>query len=430
MELIDKAKARTDRAAQFRFEPSSVAGFDSEATYRILALGTEGFVLGNGDNGGNNARIRPEAPDSLNRGQYWQVKMLDLNRRVVSGAFYDQNFDDGGGNAKVDYLLQWPAEEGKWNNAQFVFLPVEGEPGTWQIASAAPAKQGKVYAVKDGQPQAHRSCRSRPRVVVCLRTGGETENPVALLGGRDPLCREQGGRTCHLHALPSERAMTDDAAFYATPWVAPQSASVQCLDGTWKFNLVSEPSQRPVDFYKMDYDVSKWDDIPVPSNWEMQGYDRPIYCNVEYPHSNTPPYIKARPGFNDGGKNYGINPVGSYVRVFELKAPNRPGDRTYIHFGGIYSAAFVYVNGHYVGYSQGSNNVAEFDITDYVRTGANRLAVQVLRWSDGSYLECQDMFRMSGIFRSVYLYAPRKPPCATITSPAASTRLRATAAVR
>ncbi len=404
VELIDKAKARTDRAAQFRFEPSSVAGFDSEATYRILALGTEGFVLGNGDNGGNNARIRPEAPDSLNRGQYWQVKMLDLNRRVVSGAFYDQNFDDGGGNAKVDYLLQWPAEEGKWNNAQFVFLPVKGEPGTWQIASAAPAKQGKVYAVKDGQL----------KLIAAAEAGRESwfafeqvekpkiQSPYWEDETRFAENKEAGHAT--FMPYPSERAMTDDAAFYATPWVAPQSASVQCLDGTWKFNLVSEPSQRPVDFYKMDYDVSKWDDIPVPSNWEMQGYDRPIYCNVEYPHSNTPPYIKARPGFNDGGKNYGINPVGSYVRVFELKAPNRPGDRTYIHFGGIYSAAFVYVNGHYVGYSQGSNNVAEFDITDYVRTGANRLAVQVLRWSDGSYLECQDMFRMSGIFRSVYLY--------------------------
>ena len=139
----------------------------------------------------------------------------------------------------------------------------------------------------------------------------------------------------------------------------------------------------------------------------MQGYDHPIYNNVEYPHSNTPPFINARKGFNDNGKNYGINPVGSYVRFFDLPE-GWEARRTFIHFGGIYSAAFVYLNGQYVGYSQGSNNVAEFDLTPYLRTGKNRLAVQVFRWSDGSYLECQDMFRMSGIFRDVYLYSTPK----------------------
>lgn len=202
---------------------------------------------------------------------------------------------------------------------------------------------------------------------------------------------------------PTEAAMTADADFYRTPWVDTKSEWAMTLNGDWAFNLVPEPSQRPLDFYKEDYDVSKWNTIPVPSNWEMQGYDRPIYCNVEYPHGNTPPYIVARKGFNDGGKNYGINPVGSYVRFFNLPKGWK-SQRTFIHFGGIYSAAFVYLNGKYVGYTQGANNVAEFDLSKYLREGKNRLAVQVFRWSDGSYLECQDMFRMSGIFRDVYLY--------------------------
>ena len=101
--------------------------------------------------------------------------------------------------------------------------------------------------------------------------------------------------------------------------------------------------------------------------------------------------------------NYGINPVGSYVRFFDLPE-GWEKRRTFIHFGGIYSAALIYLNGKYVGYTQGSNNVAEFDLTAYLRAGKNRLAVQVFRWCDGSYLECQDMFRMSGIFRDVYLY--------------------------
>lgn len=202
---------------------------------------------------------------------------------------------------------------------------------------------------------------------------------------------------------PTTEALQADKDFYQTPWVQPKSSSYKLLNGTWAFHFVPEPSQRPTDFYKENYDISQWDKIPVPSNWEMQGYDRPIYANVEYPHANTPPYINARKGFNDGGANYGINPVGSYVHFFELPK-NWEQQRTFIHFGGIYSAAFVYLNGQYVGYTQGANNVAEFDLTKYLRTGKNRLAVQVFRWSDGSYLECQDMFRMSGIFRDVYIY--------------------------
>ena len=201
----------------------------------------------------------------------------------------------------------------------------------------------------------------------------------------------------------SEKDMLSDTAFYHTPWVYTQSKSALLLNGDWHFYLVSNPDLRPADFYKMDYDVSSWATIPVPSNWEMHGYDRPIYCNVEYPHSNTPPFIQAREGFNDNGVNYGVNPVGSYVRMFDLPE-GWDQNRTFIHFGGIYSAAFVYLNGNYVGYTQGANNVAEFDLSKYLRKGTNKLAVQVFRWSDGSYLECQDMFRMSGIFRDVYLY--------------------------
>ena len=140
---------------------------------------------------------------------------------------------------------------------------------------------------------------------------------------------------------------------------------------------------------------------------EMQGYDRPIYANVEFPHANIPPYIQARKGFNDGGKNYGINPVGSYVRTFNLPE-GWDGKRTFIHFGGIYSAAFVYLNGKYVGYSQGANNVAEFDVTKYLKPGENRLAVQVFRWCDGSYLEDQDFFRYTGVARDCYLYTRNK----------------------
>ena len=403
LELAEKASLKNDPAGHFIIRKSRIAGFDAELTYQIVAAGQPGTVLGNGDSGDNNARIRPEKADTANRGQYWNIQMIDAERRVVSGAFYEQNFDDGGGNPAVDYLLQWPAQHGVWNNATFVFLPVEGKDDVYQIASANPAKKEWVYACKDGllkrvarQGAGEESWFRFVQVEKPRFTQPYWEDETMFGENKEP------GHATYI-PYPNTAAMMADKDFYRHPWVSSQSASVVSLNGTWRFHFVDEPSKRPTDFYKEDYDVSGWDTLPVPSNWEMYGYDRPIYCNVEYPHGNTPPFIKARPGYNDGGKNYGINPVGSYVRTFRVP-DNWKGKRTLIHFGGIYSAALVYVNGRYVGYSQGSNNVAEFDLTEHLRSGENRLAVQVFRWSDGSYLECQDMFRMSGIFRDVYLY--------------------------
>lgn len=403
LRLVAKDRARTDRTAHFALRQAALSGFDVALTYRIRSAAHPDRVLGNGDSGENNARIVAEAVDADNRGQYWTVKMPDLQQRVVEGAFYTQNFDDGGDNASIDYLLQWPAQDGVWNNARFLFEPVDGHADTYRIRSASAAKAGTMYALRgtalklvpydahDREAWFTFEQVEKPKI-----KSPYWEDETVFAENKEP-----GAATFMPYA--TEREMLADAAYYATPWTAPQSSLHMSLNGTWRFHFVPEPSQRPLDFWQEGFDVSAWDTIPVPSNWEMQGYDRPIYCNVEYPHSNTPPFIKARPGFNDGGKNYGINPVGSYVRTFTLPA-GWEARRTLIHFGGIYSAAFVWLNGHYVGYTQGSNNVAEFDLTKYVRAGENRLAVQVFRWSDGSYLECQDMFRMSGIFRDVYLY--------------------------
>lgn len=402
--LIDKSKAVGNKAALFTISQASHSGFDTDLTYRIRSVKDADYVLGNGDSGENNARIVAEKADTKNRGQYWNIKMLDLNRRVVSNAFYTQNFDDGGGNASIDYLLQWPADEGVWNNAQFKFEPVAGHVGTYIIRSVGKTKADKMYALKNGQLKSIAYNAKDPNAWFTFE---QVEKPkIKSPYWEDETIfaenKEKGVATYITYA--SEQELMADKAHYNTPWTAPQTTQFISLNGTWKFHFVPEPSQRPLDFWKADYDVSAWDTIPVPSNWEMQGYDKPLYCNVEYPHANTPPFIKARPGYNDGGKNYGIDPVGSYVRTFRV--PNAwDGRRTFIHFGGIYSAAFVWLNGQYVGYTQGANNVTEFDITKFLKKGAeNRLAVQVFRWSDGSYLECQDMFRMSGIFREVYLF--------------------------
>ena len=190
---------------------------------------------------------------------------------------------------------------------------------------------------------------------------------------------------------------------YNKAWLTPEKADYLSLNGTWKFNFVPEPSVRPGedDFWGNDADVSAWDNIKVPSCWEMKGYDLPLYVNVEYAFLNNPPYIKNKV---DG---VGDNPVGSYRRTFTLPA-GWDAKNVFLHFDGLYSAAFVWVNGKYVGYTQGGNNDHEFDLSAHVRAGENNICVQVFRWSDASYLEGQDMFHMSGMHRDVYLYATPK----------------------
>lgn len=184
------------------------------------------------------------------------------------------------------------------------------------------------------------------------------------------------------------------------------------LDGTWKFNFAERSEDRPVDFIEADYDGKGWDDIEVPSNWELKGYGQPIYSNITYPF--TPNILDSTLKFDWKGplppvppKIYRDNPVGSYFRDFDVPAEWK-GQSVIIHFGGVSSAFYIWVNGKEVGYSQGSRLAAEFDITDYLRPGKNRVAVQVFRWSDGSYLEDQDMWRLSGIHREVLLLAQPK----------------------
>jgi beta-galactosidase len=169
------------------------------------------------------------------------------------------------------------------------------------------------------------------------------------------------------------------------------SPFVQLLNGNWKFKWSPKPADRPMDFYKPDVDVSHWDEIPVPANWQLHGYGKPIYTNVVYPFKVDPPKIQ-----------HDNNPVGAYRRTFTI--PEKwDGKEVFIHFEGVKSAFYLWVNGRKVGYSQGSMTPAEFNVTDFLQEGENVLAAEVYRWSDGSYLEDQDMWRLSGIYRDVYL---------------------------
>ncbi len=178
-----------------------------------------------------------------------------------------------------------------------------------------------------------------------------------------------------------------------------QSQYYKSLNGNWKFNWVKKPSDRPVYFYKPEFDSSDWDEIPVPSNWQLHGYGIPIYTNVKYPYSVKTTKIP--------NIDHNYNPVGSYRTEFFLPE-DWEGREIFIHFDGVKSAFYIWINGEKVGYSQGSMTPAEFNITKYSKSGNNFIAVEVYRWSDGSYLEDQDMWRFSGIYRDVYLFSTPK----------------------
>jgi beta-galactosidase len=165
------------------------------------------------------------------------------------------------------------------------------------------------------------------------------------------------------------------------------------LNGTWKFSYVDRPEDRPTEFHQPGFDVGDWAEIEVPSNWERQGFGYPIYINVPYPFEIDEPRVPV----DD-------NPVGSYRRDFEI--PETWSERdVFVEFGAVSSAMYLWVNGQYVGYSEGSKTPSEFEITKYVKPGRNTLAVQVYRWSTGSYLEDQDFWSLSGIQRDVSLFA-------------------------
>ena len=203
----------------------------------------------------------------------------------------------------------------------------------------------------------------------------------------NPLLFSRGTEPPHATLMPYaslERAVSGDR--FASDYFLS-------LNGRWKFHWVPKPADRPVDFFKPAYDVSAWKEISVPGNWQLQGYDVPIYLNSAYPFPTNPPGIP-----------HDRNPVGSYRSEFVIPTAWQ-GRQVFLHFDGVDSAFYVWVNGEMAGYSEDSRTPAEFNITRLLRPGQNVLAVEVYRYSDGSYLECQDFWRLSGIFRNIYLFS-------------------------
>ncbi len=227
---------------------------------------------------------------------------------------------------------------------------------------------------------------------VVLKSGidypAEIENPELLGINKEPY-----------HATLMPYANLQEAL------VAKRHASSLCrsLNGQWKFNWVPTPDQRPVDFYKPDFDVSGWKELPVPSNWEVHGYGTPFYRNLGYTIKKDYPNVMSEPEkWYTSYKER--NPVGSYRRDFEVPADWK-GRRNFITFDGVDCAFFLWINGEKVGFSVNSRNAAEFDLTNYLKTGKNTIAVEVYQYSSGTWLEDQDMFRLHGIFRNVTLWS-------------------------
>lgn len=211
-----------------------------------------------------------------------------------------------------------------------------------------------------------------------ISAGNDWENPKVFAEGR------LAPRATAFPYPDAENALGYDHA--ASPYF-------MSLNGKWKFKFSKTPAERPADFYVNDYSTDGWAEITVPSNWEMEGYGVPIYTNITYPFPKNPPFIP-----------HDDNPVGSYKRDFTIPA-SWDGRKVFLHFDGSTAGMYVWINGEKVGYVQSTKNPAEFDITPYIHQGKNQIACEVYRWTDGSYLEDQDFWRLSGIDRDVYLYS-------------------------
>jgi beta-galactosidase len=203
-------------------------------------------------------------------------------------------------------------------------------------------------------------------------------------------------------AVNREEAHSDHK-FYTSLFQAEQETEMplkQSLNGLWKFHYTKDPHRRPADFYRLDFDCSAWGSIEVPGHIQMQGYGAPQYTNLVYPWDGEsairPPEVPET-----------RNPVGSYVRMFTL-GPELEGKRIYLSFQGVETAFYVWLNGRFVGYSEDAFTPAEFEVTQYLSAGVNRIAVEVFQYGSASWIQDQDFWRFSGIFREVYLYAVPK----------------------
>lgn len=388
----------------------------------------------------NDEQITVTTKSDSNTGQQWIAKQGNYSTtypwhivNVMSSLALDM-----AGNDDTKKPLQWTSENdyqgGQANaNQEWKFEEVDATNHTYKIYAYT---QNKTYYLTydgtDGGKLGRTTDSNNATAFGFLKAsaseggggteggGGSTEETPGDHGSFDVSWISNQSKVsdhkedAHATFIPyaSVEQLKADALHYEQPWQQPDETKAEYinLNGTWKFKYVvgtsSWYSSTPgaSEFQAKDYDDSNWDNIRVPLSWEMANYGKPVYTNVGYPFKDN------APNANVGWTTYGVtdhNATGFYRRTITI--PESWNDkRVFIHFDGVYSAAVVWVNGKYVGYSQGSNTDAEFDLTGFVTTGDNQLSVRVYRWCDGSYLEGQDMWHLSGIHRDVYLVATPK----------------------
>ena len=382
----------------------------------------------------NDEQITVTAKSDSNTGQQWITKQSKYSNSYpwhIVNVMSSRALDMAGNNTNV-MPLQWTSENdyngGQANvNQEWKFDEVDATQHTYKIYAYT---QNQTYYLtydgtdggKLGRTTDSNSATAFGFIKVEGSTGGGTTGggtssnhgsfSVSWISNQNKVGDYK--EDAHATFIPyvSVEQMKADAKHYAEPWQQPDETKAEYinLNGTWKFKYVAGTSSwysstpGASEFQAKDYNDSGWDDIRVPLSWEMANYGKPVYTNVGYPFSNNPPNA------NSGMSEYGVtdhNATGFYRRTINIPATWKD-KRVFIHFDGVYSAAVVWVNGKYVGYSQSSNTDAEFDITGFVTTGDNQLSVRVYRWCDGSYLEGQDMWHLSGIHRDVYLVATPK----------------------
>lgn len=375
-------------------------------------------------------QITVTAKSDSNTGQQWITKQSKYSTSYpwhIVNVMSSKALDMAGNNTNVR-PLQWTSENdyngGQANvNQEWKFDEVDATQHTYKIYAYT---QNKTYYLTydgtDGGKLGRTTDSNRATAFGFIKvegstgggsTGGSTTSPngsfdVSWIKNQSKVSDHKEDAHATFIPYASVEQMKADATHYAEPWQQPDETKAEYinLNGTWKFKYVAGTSYGPgsSEFQAKDYNDSGWDDIRVPLSWEMANYGKPVYTNVGYPFSNNPPNA------NSGMSQYGVtdhNATGFYRRTINIPATWKD-KRVFVHFDGVYSAAVVWVNGKYVGYSQSSNTDAEFDITGFVTTGDNQLSVRVYRWCDGSYLEGQDMWHLSGIHRDVYLVATPK----------------------
>ena len=364
----------------------------------IIREQSSGYALNTRGNNGNNGRVYIDEYKGVDNENFvWQL------RRTAANVEYCQFYGPYFGKA-IDVALQGARYPLLWDpsysneNQRLQFIPVEGQKGVYRINAK---KDGSWWGMKaDGNTLSMVSGYSSGSLFVLSEINPD-DVPMANVWEDETFFEEnkEAGRATYM-PYSSVAKMRGDAR-YEFPWLEPENAEFLSLNGEWSINWVETIAERPGKdaFWGDDADVSGWNTINVPSCLEMEGYGDPMYINVNYPFENNPPLIQMKDGL--------LNSVASYRRDFNLPA-NWSDKRVFLHFDGIYGAAFVWVNGKYVGYTQSGNNDAEFDVTANLREGKNNVSVQVIRWSDASYLEGQDMWHMSGIHRDVFLFAAPK----------------------